>query len=553
MMKSYVDNTKHMSQVAIYARKSSESEDRQVLSIDSQVNELKAFAEKEGYTVSQVFTESKSAKAPGRPVFNELFRKVQRGQFESVLCWKLDRLARNPVDGGAVIWAMEEKKLSQIITPQRAFVNTGNDKFWMQLEFGMAKKYVDDLSDNVKRGQRAKVELGWQVGRVPLGYMNDLVKKTVIQDPERFDLVRELWTLMLTGNYSVKAITHIATEQFGLRTRQLRHTGGNPVAFSTLYGVFRNPFYYGAFTHNNTMHEGSHTPMVTKSQFDRVQYLLGRRSKPRPQKHVFAYTGQIKCGECGCAITAEHKINRQGHEYDYYHCTRRKRTVRCSQRSVEVRELDRQIAAFLDTITITKDLSDWCSYILKELNRENEGKDELTAHAQWQRLESCKKELDELLTCKIRKLISEEEFSRKRESLIQEKYRLKELVDDRDSHFDEVFEFGTQAFQFAEAARRTFAHGSVDEKRQILKYTGSNLVLSDGKLSIEPKKPLLFIQKALETAVGKQFMFEPQKIGYGKIKSSSITSTASVWRDVVEDVRTFFVESLRFPHAPNSD
>lgn len=534
-----------MRQIAIYARKSSESEDRQVLSIESQVNELKAFAANERHTVSKVFSESKSAKAPGRPVFNELFRMVQRGQFESILCWKLDRLARNPVDGGAVIWAIEEKKLSQIITPQRAFVNTGNDKFWMQLEFGMAKKYVDDLSDNVKRGLRAKLQKGWQPGLAPFGYLNDVIKKTIIPDPERFTLVRELWTLMLTGNYSVQAVLRIATEKLGLRTRQLHRVGGNPIAFSTLYKIFTSPFYYGAISYSNELYEGSHTPMVTKSEFDHVQYVLGLRSQPRPIKRQFAFTGLIKCGECGCAITAEHKINRRyGYEYDYYHCTKRKRNVHCGQKVIEVRDLEAQIAAFLDTITIPKDVSDWCSYALKELARENQGKDELTAHIQWQRLEACKREIDELLTCKIRKLITDEEFAQKRQELIKEKIRLKELVDDRDHRFDEVCQLGVEAFNFAEMARRTFETGNLEEKRKILKYTGSNLVLKDGKLQIEPKKPLLYIQQYNRRPDAQFTAFESGSFALPMPISPPSQAGFRALLGLVEDVRTSFYKSL---------
>jgi DNA invertase Pin-like site-specific DNA recombinase len=106
-------------------------------------------------------SEMRSAKAPGRAVFGELFRELARGHAQGVICWKLDRLARYPVDGGVLIWAIDEGKLHEIVTPQQSFMNTGNDKFWMQLEFGMAKKYVDDLSDNVKRGLRAKLAQGW--------------------------------------------------------------------------------------------------------------------------------------------------------------------------------------------------------------------------------------------------------------------------------------------------------------------------------------------------------------------------------------------------------
>lgn len=542
-----------MRQVAIYARKSTESEDRQVLSIDSQVNELKAFASKERLAISKVFTESKTAKAPGRPVFNELFRLVQRDQVEAILCWKLDRLARNPVDGGAVIWAMEEKHISRIITPQRAYVNTGNDKFWMQLEFGMAKKYVDDLSDNVKRGLRAKLQKGWQPGLAPFGYLNDVSKKTIVPDPERFTLVRELWTLMLTGNYSVQALRGIATSKLGLRTRQLHRIGGGPIARSTLYKLFTSPFYYGAIKYDQQLYEGSHTPMVTKSEFDQVQFLLGLRSQPRPIRHQFAFTGLIKCGECGCAITAEHKVNRYGYEYDYYHCTKRRNNVHCGQKAVEVKALETQIAAFLDTITISKDVSDWCGYALKELAHENKAKDELTAHVQWQRLQACKRELDELLTCKIRNLITDEEFAQKRQELVKEKLRIKELVDDREHRFDEVFQLGVEAFNFAEMARRTFETGTLEEKRKILRYTGSNLVLRDKILRIEAQKPFNFIQTYNRLSEAHTMVLEPLKVGLRMPKSPPLQASFRALLGLVEDVRTFFMNGQHLQDSQTSD
>ena len=127
------------------------------MSIDSQIKELKDWARRSNLQIAETISESKSAKAPGRPGFNALMREIYKGKANGILCWKLDRLARNPLDGGSLIWAVEEGKILEIATPQRTFTNTGNDKFWMQLEFGMAKKYVDDLSDNVKRGLRAKL------------------------------------------------------------------------------------------------------------------------------------------------------------------------------------------------------------------------------------------------------------------------------------------------------------------------------------------------------------------------------------------------------------
>ena len=234
----------------IYARKSTESEDRQVLSIESQIRELTDHAHARGFSVARVLSESRSAKAPGREIFGKLMDEVSRGNVDGVICWKLDRLARNPIDGGTLIWALEEQKLKEIVTPHRTFTNTGDNKFWMQLEFGMAKKYVDDLSQNVKRGNRAKLEQGWLPGIPPIGYMNDLATKTIVPDPDRFTLVRKMWDMLLAGR-TVKEIHGTANEVWGLRTRRYKRSGDRPLASSAVYKLFSNPFYFlfGFFTY----------------------------------------------------------------------------------------------------------------------------------------------------------------------------------------------------------------------------------------------------------------------------------------------------------------
>jgi len=308
-----------MNHVTIYARKSTESEDRQIMSIDSQVKELKEYAKRMNFVVDKVITESKSAKAPGREIFNQLYKEIQNDNVSELLCWKLDRLARNPVDGGALIWAMEESKLINIHTPQRSFINSGNDKFWLQLEFGMAKKYIDDLSDNVKRGLKAKLEKGWYPAQAPLGYLNKLEDHTIIPDPERFPIILKLWKLMLTGRYTVPQVLDIGNNKYGLRSRQYRSGGDNPISRSSIYALFSNPFYYGMFDYHGQLHKGKHKPMVTKKEFIKVQNLIHSPISTKPKQYKFKYTGLIQCGECGASITAEYKTNRFGSKYIYYH------------------------------------------------------------------------------------------------------------------------------------------------------------------------------------------------------------------------------------------
>lgn len=552
-----MDNNK--SKIAIYARKSTESEDRQILSIDSQVKELHDYGESLGLKEIKVFTESMSAKSPGRPIFNELMTLVEKGNYNQILCWKLDRLARNPVDGGALIWAMERDRLNCIHTPQRTFTNTGNDKFWMQLEFGMAKKYVDDLSDNVKRGRRAKLQQGWIPGFPPLGYLNDRNSGIIIRDHERFDLVRKMWDLMLAGNHTPYRIMLIANEQWGLRTRQFKRSGGNPLGLSTLYALFKNPFYYGVIRNHGDLFPGRHEAMITKSEFDRVQELLQDRSKPRPKRHAFAFTGLIKCGECGMSVTAEDRINRQGHAYVYYHCTKKKRLTHCSQKYIEAHRLEQQISEYLESLTISKEITEWTIKLLRDLHEDEVKKDRAAIASLHKRLESCTKETAELLNMKLKGLLNDDEYTTKKRELENERTRIKELADDSDDRFTKVINRCEEAFEFAHIAKSRFDNGTLEEKRAILSYTGSNLVLKDGILRIEAKKPFAMIKSMADSSSLKDTRFEPALLSLGKTKAAPCGTALSKWWGLVQDVRTFYwenrtnLESLKLPNILKSN
>jgi DNA invertase Pin-like site-specific DNA recombinase len=156
----------------MYCRKSTDSEDRQVQSIADQKRELQTVIERFNLNVVKVFEESMSAKSPGRPVFNEMMQMVNSGEAEGILCWKLNRLSRNPIDGGQIQWQLQNGIIQSIITPSREYLPTDN-VLMMSVELGMATQYSIDLSKDVKRGMDSKVTKGWRPGRAPLGYLND--------------------------------------------------------------------------------------------------------------------------------------------------------------------------------------------------------------------------------------------------------------------------------------------------------------------------------------------------------------------------------------------
>lgn len=509
----------------LYARKSSESEDRQVLSIDSQVREIKLLAVRQGLPLAEVLTESKSAKAPGRPVFGELMRRVERGQVAGVLCWKMDRLARNHLDHGRVLQALADGKLNKVVTVDRTYTGDGNDRFIGNFELGMATKFIDDLRANVKRGNRARRELGWCTHIPPQGYTIEPGTKHIEKDPERFDLVRRMWDLLLTGNYRVTQIQKIANERWGYRTKLWRQRGLRPLSASGLYGMFANPFYAGILRLRATGETwiGRHPPMVSKDEFDRGQELLGRPNNPRPKYHEFPFTGLIRCGACGGMVTAELHIKPSGKRYVYYHCSHNKSGRKCREPLVSSTQLEEQIAAHLARLTLEPSSLDLVLRLCRRgVGSERSRREQV--HLSLERaLGGLAREEENLLDLRLRDLVTDEAFVERRTSIQERRVSLELKVSGSERGPEEVAEEAMATFRFAANAERVFRTGTPVQKRTVLAFTGSNPTLTDRKLALGFKNPFQLVAE---------------------------TGSHSQWWATVKDVRTWLAEKPEYFQLP---
>lgn len=477
----------------IYCRKSTDAEERQVLSIESQLSEAtKLVAGTHDLEVVKIYEEAQSARKPGRPVFDEMLQRIEKGQAEGIISWHPDRLARNSVDGGRIIHLLDTGCLKDLRFASHTFENNPQGKLMLSMLFGFSKYYVDSLAENVRRGNRTKAEKGWRPSKPPLGYVTDPVTRTVIPDPVRFALVQQIFRLMLTGAFTPRRILEKATNEWGLRTRKRPKGGGIPLHLSSMYALLKNPFYAGVFRWEGVVHQGKHPPMVALSEFEKVQALLGRPSSPRPQRPIFAFTGSIRCGACGLSVTAEHKRNRYGYEYNYYHCTRRSRDAYCRERCITSEALEKAIIAFLETLRIAGWTRGWLETALPQRDAEAVSNREAQRESVASSIAAVDRELGVLTGLRIRDLITDEEFLERRNELSMRRLTLGqnlERIREPSEWIEPLNLFGS----FCNRAVECFLRGDAIQKRLIVETVGSNLRLMGGKLSIEARKP--FVQR----------------------------------------------------------
>ncbi len=313
----------------IYGRKSSEDEDRQMLSIDAQLSELKSIASEHGMTVVHIFTESKSAKEPGREVFNDMLRRIERGEANAILSWKLDRLARNFDDGGKIIGLLQRGAIQEIRTFEKTYLPADN-VLSIAVEFGMANQYVRDLSVNIRRGIREKIRRGVFCGKAPLGYYNEPRLRTIEPHPENFAKLK-----VILERFANRPISLTAFQKELAAAGIVGERSKKPPVLSSIGKLVRNPFYYGVFAHNGELHQGSHVPMISKQTFDDIQKGLINGGKPRSQreKPKFLFLNFATCDHCGYSITGERHIKKSGLQFHYYRCTHKGKTQRCEDRA----------------------------------------------------------------------------------------------------------------------------------------------------------------------------------------------------------------------------
>ena len=377
----------------LYARKSTDVEDKQVLSIDAQITELRAFAKNEKLEIVEEFIEKRTAKIPGRPIFGEMMRRIEKGDVSGILSWHPDRLARNSVDGGQIVYFLDIGNLASLKFPSHWFENTPQGKFSLSMAFVQSKYYVDSLSENTKRGLRQKVRMGIFPSQAPIGYINDSRTKTIVVEKKKSRIVRLAFEKYVKGNMRLEDIANFLAKN-GISTRS-----GKIISKTRTAYILSNPFYVGLFNYAKELHEGKHEPIISKKLFDEAQEMLKKRGQPerKPQNEPQPFCGLISCASCGMMITGEHKFKRQKngnvHEYIYYHCTKKRKDMKCPESAVREKELDRQLSSEIQKVSLPKD---WAEELLKMANKDFQNSA--------QSLTTCVKEKEEKISSLLKKL-----------------------------------------------------------------------------------------------------------------------------------------------------
>ena len=342
----------------LYARKSTEAEEKQALSIDSQIKEMKQIAEREKLTIVEIRKESHSAKESGqRPVFEEIVKDIDTGIFNGIITWAPDRLSRNAGDLGKLVDRMDQRKLIQIKTFGQTFSNSPSDKFLLMILCSQAKLENDNKSINVKRGMRARCEMGLWPVQPPTGYRKPnqrLAKCEVEIDPERADTIRQIFEKISYEKWSVSKVH--AWLQYDLNFKTHR---GFHLSLGNVFKIINNTFYYGRFEFpqgSGIWYEGKHKPIITKELFDETRNSI-KSQTIKSQGKEFAFTRIMKCGSCGSGITADEKfkklLNGGVNRHVYYRCTKAK-DRNCKNPALNETELIGSLLDMVDTLNINK-------------------------------------------------------------------------------------------------------------------------------------------------------------------------------------------------------
>src|SRR3990167_6395988 len=357
-----------------------------------------------------------------------MMRRIEKGEVSGIISWPPDRLARNSVDGGQIIYFLDIGNLASLKFPSHWFENTPPGQFSLSMAFVQSKCYVDSRSENTKRGLRQKVRMGIFPSQAPVGYLNDSRTKTIVVEKKKSKIVRLAWEKYVKGNMRLEDVSNFLAKS-GVTTKTGKRISKTKASF-----ILSNPFYIGLFKYGGEIHEGKHEPIISKKLFDEAQEMLRQRGQPerKPKNIPQPFCGLISCASCGMMITAENKTKRRKngnvHYYVYYRCTKKSKVMKCPEMSLRSEKLDEQLSSLIKKVSLPKD---WAEELLKmaEKDFKNSAQSNFAGVKEKQdKISSLSKKLERLLNGYLDQVIDEQDYRLQKGKMLSDKKSLEEEI-----------------------------------------------------------------------------------------------------------------------------
>ncbi len=491
--------------IVAYYRVSSREQKEEGYSIEAQQKLVQLHAERRGFEIVKEFVEIETAKKTGRKVFTEMLGFIKdSSEIQGILCHKVDRLSRNFRD--VIIIDDLTNKVNDKVKPlfvEDDFPENASGKMTFGMKVVLAKYYSDNLSDEVKKGMREKVEQGGYPHKPPFGYAIDAstMPHRIIPDPQASVAVQKAFEWYATSAYSIKQLRDKLIEE-GLAKK---HNGG-VLGKGDIGNMLGKPFYYGWFKWKELLWDskGSYQPLVSKDLWDKAQWVLDEQNKPRVRKHNFNFTMLMKCGECGYSVTAERKIKYykttdRTATYVYYRCTKPKSSpIKCSQKPITEDKLTKQLVGIIDAVGIDDKVLSLLKNILKESHTEEEEYHLNSIKSLREQQDALQNKLDRLLDGYLDGAVSKEIYDGKNRQLQQDKDNALRQLQRHEEGNKEYFEQIENFIELCHQAPALFRSSSPQLKRELLKFVVSDLILIDEIVRPNYKIPFSLILKTKE-------------------------------------------------------
>ena len=417
-----------------------------------------------------------------------------------ILVEKTDRLYRNLKD-----WVTIDELDTEIHFPKEGVVlsrdSRSSEKFMHGIKVLMAKNYIDNLSEEARKGQQEKAEQGIWPTKTPLGYLNVTGpdgRKVIAVDPENAAFIINMFEWYSTGQFSLKEVA------FHARSAGFRYPkSGKPVPTSTVHTILRNQLYTGRFEWNGTRYQGKHEPLVSVDLWERVQGVMDGRnaSKHRRMTHDFAFSGLIACAKCGCSVVGE--IKKQ--KYIYYHCTGyadkcRGEPATCRRKYVREEVLEQQFTAMLGRLHFDDEVLEWVREALHAshaVERQEHEEASKRIRAEYDRLQA---RIDAMYIDKLDGKIGGDFFDKMAGQWRDEQTRCLRDIERHQEAEQSYMDEGVQILELARNAQVLFERQPAREKRRLLNFVLSNCTWEDGEVVVTFSQPFDMLSKTTAVA-----------------------------------------------------